>query len=119
MHLKIIPSIFIFLFSLQFILLFNFINYITNKNKIIVSVIIPFTSKGLYKKCINLKIYDLLLIQLFYPSFIQTITPENYVYKLYLGISYDDCIFKRNELLKDLKYFLKNKIFLVYSLFLV
>lgn len=105
------PIIFLILFLSQFVIFY--INNIEFKKKTIISIVIPFTSKGLSKTCKELKIYDLLLIQLFYPSFIQTINPDIYVYKLYLGISFDDCIYKRHELLNDLILFFKNKSFLV------
>lgn len=96
-----------FIFNITFIsLLLFYYSSFYNYNLFhlpIVSIILPVTSKGNNLNLNNPDPSQLLLLKYFYPSFISTIEPSKFKYKIYLGYAYDDEYFSNFTFLSKLK----------------
>lgn len=79
----------------------------------IVSIILPVTSNGNNLNENNTNPSHLLLMKYFYPSFLSTIEPSKFIYRVYLGYAYDDPYFSNSTFLAELKKQM-NKINVVY-----
>lgn len=108
MH-RIIISIFFSILLIIYLLCFVIhsfrINH-TNSKLIhipIVAIILPVTSKGNNIDLNNPNPSQLLLMKYFYPSFISTIEPSKYLYRIYLGYAYDDPYFTNSIFISKLK----------------
>lgn len=111
--------IFLFIiFILGFIKTKDYISYdtsvISRITKTLVSIILPITSKRNKINKNNPDPSQLLLINYFYPSFLSTIEPFLYDYRIYIGYAKDDEYLSNNTFLKKLKEQMKNYSFSVY-----
>lgn len=69
----------------------------------VVSIILPVTSRGNNINQSNPSPSQLLLMKYFYPSFLSTIEPSKYKYRIYLGYAYDDPYLSNTSFLTSLK----------------
>lgn len=69
----------------------------------IISIILPVTSKGNNLNVNNPNPSQLMLMKYFYPSFLATIEPSKFIYRVYLGYAYDDPYFSNSTFLSKLK----------------
>lgn len=84
-------------------------------SKPVVAIILPITTKGNN----NSNPLNMLLVKYFYPSLLNTIQPNIYKYKLFIGYSYDDPHLSDRNYLNKLIKLLSNNIIEVYTLFTV
>lgn len=87
--------------------------YIYPKKQPIVSIILPVTSKRNNLNAQNPNPSQLLLMRYFYPSFVKTIEPSKFTYRIYLGYAYDDEYFSNSTFLSKLKKIM-NKTYVIY-----
>lgn len=83
----------------------------------IVAIILPVTSNGNRIDKQNPDPSQMLLMKYFYPSFLSTIEPLLYEYRIYLGYAFNDYYLSNYAFLNKLKAIMKNKFFKVYFIF--
>lgn len=85
----------------------------------IVAVVLPVTSKGNKIDENNPDPSQLLLMNYFYPSFLSTIEPSLYEYRIYIGYAYDDPYLANSTFLSKLQQQMYNDTMSVYILFII
>lgn len=83
-------------------------------SKPIIAIILPITSKRNKIDTNNPDPSQLLLMNYFYPSFLSTIEPLLYTYRIYLAYAKDDKYLSNNIFLSKLKHQMENKSFTVF-----
>lgn len=81
----------------------------------VVAIILPVTSKGNKIDKNNPDPSQMLLMDYFYPTFLLTIEPTKYEYRIYLGYAYDDIYLSNSTFLSKLQKKMEKNQFFVFS----